>query len=146
MKKIIKNLLYSTETAKELGSWGNNLGYRDFGHMTETLYQKRTGEFFLHGEGGPMTKYAESAGQNTWTGGERIIPLSVESARKWAEEHLSVDEYEKIFGLPEETEDKVNLGVQIPADLSVIVRRQAAEREMTLTAYITQILREHCMR
>ena len=64
MKKIIGGngkpwRRYDTETAKAVGSRDNGLSYRDFNHVEETLYRKKTGEFFLHGEGGPMTKYAK---------------------------------------------------------------------------------------
>lgn len=139
MKKVINGKLYDTETAKECGTWANACSWRDFNHMVETLYRKRTGEFFLHGEGGPMTKYAESCGQNSWSGGSRIIPLSVESARKWAEEHLDADEYAAIFGVPSECES-VTLSAVVPPDLAARVRMAAAEREITLSAFIAEAL------
>ena len=101
MKKIINGKKYDTETATELGSRWNGLGKRDFGHVTETLYKKKTGEYFLHGEGGPLTTYSESCGGG-WSGGEKIIPYSERMAREWAEEYLDADEYESIFGEVEE--------------------------------------------
>ena len=106
MKKIIKGKRYDTDKAKELGS-DSYSNPRDFNYWSETLYQKNSGEFFLYGEGGPMSRYAVSISQNGLSGGEKIIPLSVESAQKWAEEHLSADEYEEIFGeVQEESADK----------------------------------------
>lgn len=102
MKKIINGKKYDTETAKLLVSEGNGLGHRDFSYCEETLYQKRTGEFFLYGEGGPMTKYAQRVDMNSWSGGERIIPITDDEARRWAEKHASVDAYERIFGEAEE--------------------------------------------
>ena len=101
MKKVINGSLYDTETAKLLGedSYSNP---RDFAHWRETLYRTKSGKYFLHGKGGAMTKYAVSVGQNEWSGGEKIIPLTLESAQKWAEEHLSGDDYIKAFGEPEE--------------------------------------------
>lgn len=97
MKKIINGRRYDTETAKELG-YDSYSNATDFHFWEETLYRKNTGEFFLHGHGGPATKYAEAVGQNSWRGGERIMPLSLEEAKEWAEEHLDADEYEEIFG------------------------------------------------
>lgn len=141
MKKIINGKLYDTDTAKELGAWHNTSDYRDFHYVHETLYRKRTGEFFLHGEGGPMTQYAESAGQNSWTSGEKIIPLTIASAREWAEEHLTADEYAEIFGMPDEDGGKVTLCVQIPADLDARLREQAAARGTTLTALVEAAIR-----
>lgn len=145
MKKIINNRLYDTDTAKFLGSWHNMADVRNFSYIHEELYRKRTGEFFLFGEGGPMSKYAVSCGQNSWSGGEKIIPLSPANAREWAEEKLTADEYAEIFGMPEEDGDeKVTLCVQIPADIDARVRAAASERGVSLTAYITEILNKTC--
>lgn len=101
MKKIINGRLYNTETAKLVGSAGHSHpGNFSFWH--EELYQKKTGEFFLYGEGGPMSKYSRSVDCNTFTGGEEIIPLTVKEAKEWAEKYLEVEEYEQIFGEVEE--------------------------------------------
>lgn len=101
MKKVIDGALYNTSTAKLLGQDSySNPG--DFQHWKEALYRTKSGKYFLHGSGGPMTKYAVCVGQNEWCGGEKIIPLDLESAQKWAEEHLDGDEYIHAFGEPEE--------------------------------------------
>ena len=105
MKKIINGRKYDTETAQELGHYSNYGSWNDFNHFEETLYQKRNGEFFLFGEGGPMTSYRVPEGQNGWTGGRQIIPISEDKARKWAEKYLEVDEYESVFG--EVSEDEI---------------------------------------
>lgn len=105
MKKIINQKRYDTETAKMMGTDYYGMP-RDFEYWQETLYRKQTGEFFLHGEGGAMSRYAEAVGTNSWSGGERIMPLTVEEAQKWAEKHLTADEYESIFGAVEEMPDK----------------------------------------
>ena len=141
MKKIINGKLYDTETARELGSdsYSNS---RDFNYWYEALYQKRTGEFFLYGEGGPMSRYARSIDQNSWSGGEKIMPLSAANARKWVEEHLDAEDYEAIFGLPDEDAEKVMLSIQLPADLSAQIRQNAADAGMTLTAYVESLLRK----
>lgn len=102
MKKIIKGRKYDTETAKELATWSNGYGVSDFKYCIETLYIKKTGEYFLYGEGGAMSKYSESCGQNCWCGGEKIIPLTVDKAKSWAERNIDADEYEEIFGEVEE--------------------------------------------
>jgi hypothetical protein len=101
MKRIINGKKYDTDTAKNLGSAGySHPG--DFAFWSERLYRKRTGEYFLHGIGGAMSKYARRIGLNEWSGGEEIIPLSLEEAQKWAEKHLEVEEFELIFGTCEE--------------------------------------------
>lgn len=97
MKKIIGGKRYDTDTAKFLGYAGySHPG--DFAFWSEHLYRKRTGEYFLHGIGGAMSKYARRVGPDEWSGGEKIRPLSPEEAQKWAEEHMDADEYEQVFG------------------------------------------------
>lgn len=104
MKKIIKQKRYDTDRARKLCTWENGqIGGLDY--MEETLFQKRTGEFFLYGEGGPMTKYAVTTGNNSWKGGENIFPLTDEAAREWAEAHMDADAFEAIFNPPEEEGD-----------------------------------------
>ena len=66
MKKIINGKKYNTETAKEVGYRSSGGSTSDFSYWCQTLYRKRTGEFFLYGEGGPMTSYARSCGDNSW--------------------------------------------------------------------------------
>ena len=102
MKAIINGKKYDTETAKFLVQRSNYGSFRDFNHVEETLYRKRTGEYFLLGKGGPNTIYAEWVDTNTRSGGSRIVPLTVEGAKEWAEAHASCDVYEKIFGEVEE--------------------------------------------
>ena len=101
MKKIINGRKYDTDTAEALASYWNGLGGSDFAHCTETLYRKKTGEFFLHGEGGPMSKYSHSYGNMT-CGGEKIIPLTEDEAKEFVERRCDGDEYEAIFGPVEE--------------------------------------------
>ena len=142
MKKIINNRVYDTDKALRLGS--DSYSYPgDFGYWCETLYQKRTGEFFLYGEGGPMSRYARSIDQNSWSGGEKIMPLSAANARKWAEDHLDADDYEKIFGLPDEDAEPVLLSMQLPAILAAKARQRAVEDGVALTAIVERALTEY---
>ena len=145
MKKIINGKVYDTDTARKLGSYENMADYRNFHYFCEALYQKRTGEYFLHGEGGPMTQYARTIDQNSWSGGEKIMPMSVEAARKWAEEHLDADDYAEAFGMPDEDDTELTtLCIQIPAILAVTIKRMAAEQGTSLRAVVTGILEKNC--
>lgn len=101
MKKVILGKLYDTETAEYIGSYQYSKP-NDFEYEREVLYKKKTGEYFLYGEGGPKSKYVKVVGQNEWSGGEKIIPMDVESAKEWAEEHLDGDAYIAAFGDVEE--------------------------------------------
>lgn len=86
MKKIIKGKMYNTDTAKEIVTHflmsNANL------EKTITLYQKRTGEFFMH--------------HVPQRGTQSIQPCNDDDAREFASQHMSADEYEKVFGKVEE--------------------------------------------
>lgn len=101
MKKILNGKLYNTDTAKLIGGYSYGTP-RDFKYIAEDLYKKKTGEFFIAGEGGAMTEYFRQTGQNSYSGGEDIFPLTEKEAREWAEEHLTAEEYIEAFGCPEE--------------------------------------------
>lgn len=96
MKAIIKGKRYDTETATEIASDG--YGYSgDFRYWHETLYKTKSGAWFTAGKGGPMSRYARSTGQNSWSGGSAIVPMSAEEAREWLETAKEVDAIEEHF-------------------------------------------------
>lgn len=102
MKKIINGRRYDTDTAKLVGSFES--GYiGDFDWKEEKLYQKTTGEFFLAGEGGARTRWSRRT-IDGYSSGEGILPLTLDEAREWAEEHLSVKEVENLFRIPSDAE------------------------------------------
>ena len=101
MKKIINNKMYNTETATEVASYDNGCYLGDFRHFREELYRKRTGEFFLYGSGGAMSKYSKPCGSGR-SGGDQIIPMSESKAKRWVMEHCDADTYIKLFGEVEE--------------------------------------------
>lgn len=139
MKKTIDNKLYNTETATNLGGWSNGMPQSDFSYVAETLYRKKTGEFFLHGEGGPQTRYCSRCG-DSWGYGDVIIPLRFEKAREWAEEKLSADEYEKIFGEISEDGGKSVITLSISNDVIEKTRRAASQSRMSLSGYVESLL------
>jgi len=128
MKKTINNRKYNTETAKKLGEWENVLDVTDFHYYSEALYLKRNGEFFLHGTGNALSKYATSEGNNSWSGGSEIIPLTYEAAREWAEKHLDVEDYEAVFGeVSVDGDNEAVISVRVSAASKVILDRYCAQ-------------------
>ena len=96
MEQTVNQKTYNTETAKPLGNWQR--GYSsEKGYISETLYMTDAGDYFLHGEGGPRSRYAQRVGMNTWGYGERIIPMSDEEAHAWAENHLTESTLHHVF-------------------------------------------------
>lgn len=141
MKKIINGKVYDTDTARCVGSAGGGDG---FSRWHEELYQKRTGEFFIYGQGGPMTKYAVPVEQNNWSGGARIAPLDINAARQWAETHLDADDYESIFGVPDEDDtERTAISALLPSRLLKRARQRAVDDKVTLTAVLEAALTQY---
>lgn len=134
MKKIINGKVYDTDTAKRLAFATANCSCSDFSYWEEELYRKKTGEYFLYGEGGAMTKYAKVVDTNNWGSGEEILPITYQMAREWAEEYLDSDDYVKLFGDPGEgDETRQIITVSLPNDVVVKVRREAESSGKTMS-------------
>ena len=99
MKAIINGVRYDTEKATLIGETEGGSPYvTDFSHWSAGLYvTPRAKRYFLAGEGGPMTTFRRTVGQNEWTGGSKIIPMSREEALEWAEAHLPTATVEAHF-------------------------------------------------
>lgn len=112
MKKIINGKRYDTETAEEIGFWRTERSVTDFSYCEETLYRKRTGEFFLYGEGGPSSPYAH-AEYGMMGAGEAIVPLTEDEAKTWVEQKLDADTYEALFPVEEEDVASMESGARL---------------------------------
>ncbi len=140
MKKIINGKKYDTETAKEIGFYSNGGTWRDFNHVEETLYQKRTGEYFLFGEGGPNTRYAERVDNSGWIAGEQITPMSYSEAQKWCEKNLDADTYEELFGEVTEDDSRKTITANLAIATIEKAKRAAAQKGISLSALIEESL------
>ena len=101
MKKIINGKLYNTETASHIATVENGCLPGDFDYAAESIYIKKTGEWFLEGYGGPMSYYWDPE-DYYWPSGSNIVPLTNKAAKNWLVDNDFVDEYIKYFGEPEE--------------------------------------------
>lgn len=113
----------------------------EYDYYEETLYRKRTGEYFLYGYGHGDSKYAKQVCGDFGPGSD-IIPLSYEQARAWAERDLSADEYESAFG--EVTEDggesDVVISVRVSPATRERLRRMAAETGRSQGAILDELV------
>ena len=141
MKKVINGRMYDTDTAKEIGYRCSNITDQLDG-IQETLYRKRTGEFFLHGNGGARTKYAHQTEGGGWCGGEEIVPLSYDRAKGWAEEYLDADMYLKYFGIAEEDDDseKTSASFYLPKSVVNLARKKSSEAGMSVSSWIEKLI------
>jgi hypothetical protein len=86
MKQVISRTVYDTEKAESIATHNPVKDRRDFRYLKEVLYKTDSGNYFLHGEGGPKTEYAKTNGGTT-SGSEEIKPLSEDEALDWCENH-----------------------------------------------------------
>ena len=91
MQKIINGKKYDTQTAVACGTYVEPILFTKCETFI-TLYRKANGEYFLHEYWREMIFIVEAHRD------ARIKPLTEEKAKKWAEKHLSVYEYENAFG------------------------------------------------
>lgn len=140
MRKVIKGKVYDIDTAKELLTYTHS-NPRDFGYVRETLYIKKTGEYFLDGEGGPATKYREWIDSNSWSGGQKVTPLTEAEARTWVEERFDADQYEQIFGKVDEQVGKMVVRTySIPTYLAEKLKKEAVRRGIAASQVLAELI------
>lgn len=99
MKAIINGKRYDTTKATLIGSATSDAMSNDFRYFSEQLYvTPRSKSYFVAGEGGAMSRWAQRVDGNSYTGGNGIKPLTRKDALLWAEQHLSADVIEQHFG------------------------------------------------
>lgn len=136
MKKIINNKLYDTDTAKKLAEWDEN-GTDSRNYISEALYRKKTGEFFVFGDGGANTKYARIGRLKVFEPGSAILPMSLEQAKEWALDRLPKNEYDDIFGdMIDDDGSTTVTSIRLPSALLETVRRRAQEKDETIAEFI----------
>ena len=103
LKKIIDGKLYDSGSAKLVADYDNYDEADVTLHVREMLYKTKNGSFFLVGTGHYKTTWSC---YNSKTGefieGHALVPLNEEEAKQWLALRDFIDEYEKLFGLPEE--------------------------------------------
>ena len=141
MKKIIRGRQYDTDTAQRIGSWDNGLSGTDLEYTDETLYRKRTGEYFIEGRGGARSRYSEVDG-NMMAPGCRIVPLSFDQARNWAEEHLTPEVYESAFGAADNDAEKQYFNCGLEAPVMKLLKEAAAREDKSMGEIIARLIVE----
>ena len=141
MKKIIRGKKYDTDTAEYIDSYHYS-NKSDFRYVYEELYRKRTGEFFLYGTGGPLSKYRVEVGTNEWSGGEEITPLDLTDAKDWVEKHCDADKYEELFGTVEDDGEKVVTTISLSKPVAQMLENQAIEHRVSKSKWIEKLIKK----
>ena len=131
MKKIFRGRKYDTDTATRIAEH-QHLRLGDIGSYVETLYRKRSGEYFLFRElFGPIEEGVNPC---------QFTPLKFEEARQWAEENTTAEEYESEFKALEEDEEKTVAVYNIEKRVHAKIKRLAAEQGITASQLLTKIV------
>ena len=97
MRKTIHGLRYNTDAAVFLGRATNGLPETPDYWQADLYRTRRARRYFLAGTGGALSRFSQSAGQNTWIGGDDLLPLSEEDARAWAARFLDPATVKRFF-------------------------------------------------
>lgn len=135
MKKIINGKVYDTTKAQLIAeAHHDNIKDADGKSLKQWLYRKKTGEFFVQVDG--VSIELQNIFQNGYKPNAGIYPLTYEQAQRWAERELSADQWESIFGDPEDDDTKVAVNLSMTAKEANILKQNAAKSGMTVSAYI----------
>lgn len=91
MQRTIRGKIYDTDTAEKICdvSANHGLGYYDFAYDKTHLYRTAKGNWFIAGEGGPMSQWKEVIRPGQVTNGEGIVPVSPDEAWRLLERHAN---------------------------------------------------------
>jgi hypothetical protein len=96
MKKIINGSRYDTDKAECIATASSGHYTTDFAYWEESIYRTPRGRWFVAGEGGPMSRYSRSRGNET-SGSEDIKPLDDKQAQEWLEHYGKPEQVEQYF-------------------------------------------------
>ena len=85
MKKVVNGKIYDTENATLIAEYAYGLNSNP-GWETTALYYDPKGDFFIAGEGGPITRWGVSIGKNQWSEGSGIQVITNDEALRFAEQ------------------------------------------------------------
>lgn len=98
MKKTINGTRYDTDIMELIGEAGE-VGDQTYWQAGLYVSPRSGGRYCLAGDGGPMSRFAQSWGRNVWGGGgSDLIPMTRAEARAWADQHLHPDVVKSHFG------------------------------------------------
>lgn len=137
--QIINGKRYDINRATILYNWNNRKLESDPDYLSESLYRKKTGEYFLYGIGGANTRYGVWEGV-TGRAGDKIMPLTPAEARLWVESHATADEYAEIFSVSEKAPMRFN---SVSPEIRQKMERIREETGKTLTEIFEEAIKEY---
>lgn len=85
MKEIIDGQLFDTDAddVQTIVTYTPVADRGDFNFLREELCKTASGQYFIAGEGGPMTDYRKRVGSGEYAGSSEIRPVSEDEAFRW---------------------------------------------------------------
>lgn len=131
MKKFFRGRQYDTDTAKKIAE-RQNLELGEVGSYIETLYMKKTGEFFIFREMfGPLYE-----GQKKF----QFEPMKFEDAKEWAKEYAPAEVFEQEFTAPDKDHGIMQFSTTLPRRIHAKMKRLATARGMSTSQLITKLI------
>nr|WP_072537090.1 hypothetical protein [Anaerococcus mediterraneensis] len=140
MKRIINGKRYDTDTAQFIKTYSSDLSISDFRYYDESLYLKKTGEFFLYATGNGSSKYASKYGDLRGPG-EKIVPLTLDEAKAWVEKIEDPDLYEELFEVEEE--GNIAFSLLLPENLYKKLDDKSMEDGITKKDIVVKALEDY---
>lgn len=98
MLRIINGKRYNTETAVDILALDCGIDSRsDFRWEDTELYRTKNGNWFVCGQGGPMSRWARGNRSTGYSSGSGLMPISAEEAQAILEEHGQTKLVEQYF-------------------------------------------------
>ena len=95
MIKVINGKTYNTKTAARVCSVSSPVSMSNFNWFSETLYRTPKGAFFIVGQGGPKTQWADVAEDRSRGYGAGLLLLESDEAREMMEQaRCTLEEFE----------------------------------------------------
>lgn len=128
MRKILQNKVYDTDTASKIMSVTleaeRSRDKKDI--VTESLYRKRTGEFFLVRE----DMY-----------GTKVLPQTYNDAKAWGiNNQMPQETIKSAFWESDSSPKKEALLISIPASMISRLRMEASSRNMSVSGLLEEII------
>lgn len=101
MQRVIDGKKYDIDKATLVAEATASCYPNDFHYWEEKLFRTAKGAWFLHGEGGGLTRWSQQYGDGRGSG-EDILAMSSEEALEWCENNrIEPEDIEKYFELEE---------------------------------------------
>lgn len=131
---------YDTESAQLCAEWETGQEGEP-NHIHEILYRTRHGQYFLHAAGGVETKYARWNHAGQARPDERIVPLTLDEAERWLDEHTEADQKYLLFDMHQQ--EKTPITFTLPNSLIEQLRASSRRRRLTQSAIVAAALKAY---